>query len=231
MHRGRQLLPDAHRRRAVPAERRHRHGAPGRNPRQHPGHKMSTFLGMPYAPRGVGHLRGEEPFPVAARAALADTQLRRNLGKATRTIRAKRAAVVAELPDWEELRAAGQAIKQHTLAHLDHYLEQLEREVTARGGTVHWARDSYEAGRLVTGLIRETGATEAVKVKSIVTDEIGLNEALAQAGITAHETDLAELIVQLGHDRPSHILVPAIHRNRAEIREIFRQTMDDAPED
>ena len=79
-----------------------------------------TQLGMPYAPRGVGHLRGTEPFPVAARAALANTQLRRNLGKATSTIRAKRAAVVAELPDWEELRAAGQAIKQHTLAHLDH---------------------------------------------------------------------------------------------------------------
>jgi len=186
---------------------------------------VSTFLGMPYAPRGVGHLRGEQPFPVAARAALADTQLRRNLGKATRTIRAKRAAVVAELPDWEELRAAGQAIKQHTLARLDHYLEQLEEQVTARGGTVHWARDANEANRIVTALVRGTGATEVVKVKSIVTDEIGLNEALAGAGITARETDLAELIVQLGHDRPSHILVPAIHRNRAEIREIFLREM------
>jgi L-lactate dehydrogenase complex protein LldF len=186
---------------------------------------VSTFLGMPYAPRGVGHLRGEQPFPVAARAALADTQLRRNLGKATRTIRAKRAAVVAELPDWEELRAAGEAIKRHTLAHLDRYLEQLEDQVTAHGGTVHWARDANEANRIVTALVRGTGATEVVKVKSIVTDEIGLNEALAQAGITAHETDLAELIVQLGHDRPSHILVPAIHRNRAEIREIFLREM------
>jgi L-lactate dehydrogenase complex protein LldF len=186
---------------------------------------VTTFLGMPYAPRGVGHLRGDEPFPVAARAALANTQLRRNLGKATATIRAKRAAVVAELPDWEDLRAAGQAIKQHTMAHLDEYLEQLESQVSAHGGTVHWARDAVEACRLVTGLITETGAAEAVKVKSIVTDEIGLNEALARAGITAHETDLAELIVQLGHDRPSHILVPAIHRNRAEIREIFLREM------
>jgi L-lactate dehydrogenase complex protein LldF len=184
-------------------------------------------LGMPYAPRGVGHLRGGEPFPVAARAALADTQLRRNLGRATRTIRAKRAAVVAELPDWEELRAAGQAIKQHTMAHLDTYLEQLEAQVTAHGGAVHWARDATEANRIVTGLVRDTGAAEVVKVKSIVTDEIGLNEALAGAGITAHETDLAELIVQLGHDRPSHILVPAIHRNRAEIREIFLREMGD----
>jgi L-lactate dehydrogenase complex protein LldF len=186
---------------------------------------VTTFLGLPYAPRGVGHLRGEEPFPVAARAALADTQLRRNLGRATRTIRAKRAAVVAELPDWEELRAAGQAIKEHTLAHLDSYLEQLESQVIAHGGTVHWARDANEANRIVTGLVRDTGAAEVVKVKSIATDEIGLNEALAAAGIAAHETDLAELIVQLGNDRPSHILVPAIHRNRAEIREIFLREM------
>jgi L-lactate dehydrogenase complex protein LldF len=184
-----------------------------------------TFLGLPTAPRGVGHLRGDDPFPVAARRALADTQLRRNLGKATRTIRAKRAAVVGELPDWEALRDAGQAVKAGAMAHLDRYLEQLEEQVTARGGVVHWARDANEANEIVTSLVRATGATEAVKVKSIVTDEIGLNDALAAAGITAHETDLAELIVQLGHDRPSHILVPAIHRNRAEIRDIFLREM------
>ena len=188
---------------------------------------MSTFLGMPTAPRGVGHLRGTEPFPVAARRALADTQLRRNLGKATATIRAKRAAVVAELPDWEELREAGRAIKAATMQHLDRHLEELEARVTARGGTVHWARDANEANRIVTGLVQAAGATSAVKVKSLATDEIGLNDALAAAGITAYETDLAELIVQLGHDRPSHILVPAIHRNRAEIREIFLREMGD----
>ena len=188
---------------------------------------MTTFLGMPTAPRGVGHLRGSEPFPVAARKALADSQLRRNLGKATATIRAKRAAVVAELPDWEELREAGRAVKAATMQHLDRHLEQLEAQVTERGGTVHWARDANEANRVVTGLVRATGATSAVKVKSMVTDEIGLNDALAAAGITAYETDLAELIVQLGRDRPSHILVPAIHRNRAEIREIFLREMGD----
>ncbi len=192
---------------------------------------MSTFLGMPTAPRGVGHLRGTEPFPVAARRALGDAQLRRNLGKATSHIRAKRAAVVAELPDWEELRAAGQAIKARTMADLGCYLEQLEAAVTVGGGIVHWARDANEANAIVTRLVLETGATEAVKVKSMVTDEIGLNDALAAAGITAHETDLAELIVQLGHDRPSHILVPAIHRNRAEIRAIFLREMADADPD
>jgi L-lactate dehydrogenase complex protein LldF len=186
---------------------------------------MSTFLGLPTAPRGVGHLRGTESFPDAARRALADPQLRRNLGQATATIRAKRAAVVAELSDWEELRDAGQAIKARAMRHLDRYLEQLETQVIARGGTVHWARDGIEAGRIVAGLVTAAGATEAVKVKSMVTDEIGLNDALAAAGITAYETDLAELIVQLGQDRPSHILVPAIHRNRAEIREIFLREM------
>ena len=190
--------------------------------------RAPVYLGMPTAPRGVGHLRGAEPFPVAARHALANTQLRRNLGRATATIRAKRAAVVGELPDWEELRAAGSAIKAHTMAHLDRYLEQLESQVTARGGVVHWARDAIEANRIVVDLVRGTGADEAVKVKSIVTDEIGLNDALAAAGIRARETDLAELIVQLGHDRPSHILVPAIHRNRAEIRDIFLREMGDA---
>jgi L-lactate dehydrogenase complex protein LldF len=184
-----------------------------------------VFLGMPTAPPGVGHLRGDRPFPEAARAALGDAQLRRNLGKATGTIRAKRASVVAELPDWAELRAAGAAIKDQVLAGLDTYLVQLEEQVTARGGVVHWARDATEANRIVTDLVRAAGADEVVKVKSMATQEIGLNEALAAAGIAAWETDLAELIVQLGHDSPSHILVPAIHRNRAEIREIFLREM------
>ncbi|MDR0344507.1 MAG: iron-sulfur cluster-binding protein [Nocardiopsaceae bacterium] len=183
---------------------------------------------MPTAPPGVGHLRGTQPFDIAARRALGNSQLRRNLANATSTIRARRAAVVGELPDWEALREAGRAIKAETMAHLDRYLEQLEEQVTARGGTVHWARDAIEANRLVTGLVTDAGAREVVKSKSITTDEIGLNEALAAAGITAHETDLAELIVQLGHDRPSHILVPAIHRNRAEIRDIFLREMPGA---
>jgi L-lactate dehydrogenase complex protein LldF len=190
---------------------------------------MTTVdLGMPAlptAPRGVGHLRGEKSFPDAAREALRDGQLRANLGHATTTIRAKRAAVVGEVPDWAQLRAAGKAIKAATMARLDEHLEQLERQVSARGGTVHWARDAAEANEIVTRLVQETGTDEVVKVKSMATQEIGLNEALEAAGIAAHETDLAELIVQLGHDAPSHILVPAIHKNRAEIREIFLREM------
>jgi L-lactate dehydrogenase complex protein LldF len=181
-----------------------------------------TFLGMP---AGRGNLHGDQPFPAAAHEALGDRQLRHNLGAATATIRAKRASVVAEVPDWAELRAAGAAIKDDVLAHLDDYLLQLEEQVTARGGTVHWAREADEANSIVTSLVQATGAHEVVKVKSMATQEIGLNEALEAAGITATETDLAELIVQLGHDKPSHILVPAIHRNRSEIRDIFLREM------
>ena len=184
-----------------------------------------TFLGMPGASLDVGHLHGERTFPAAAHDALRDEQLRGNLARATATIRAKRAAVVAELEDWEELRRAGAAIKDDVLARLGDYLEQFERQVTARGATVHWARDAVEANRIVVDLVRAEHVDEVVKVKSMATQEIGLNEALAAAGVTAWETDLAELIVQLGHDTPSHILVPAIHRNRAEIREIFLREM------
>ncbi|WP_019973336.1 LutB/LldF family L-lactate oxidation iron-sulfur protein [Mycobacterium sp. 141] len=182
---------------------------------------MSTFLGTP----GVGNLRGDESFPAAARTALADSQLRRNIGHATHTIRAKRLNAIRECADWEELRAAGSALKQDVMARLPELLEELERNVTARGGVVHWARDADEANRIVADLIRATGSDEVVKVKSMATQEIGLNEYLETQGIAAFETDLAELIVQLGHDKPSHILVPAIHRNRAEIREIFTREM------
>ncbi|MEV6978555.1 lactate utilization protein B [Kitasatospora sp. NPDC093806] len=173
-----------------------------------------TFLGLP-------------AFPQAAAEATADPRLRANLRHATHTIREKRARAVAELADWAELRAAAKAVKDHTLRHLDHYLVRLEQAVTAAGGTVHWAADADEANRIVTALVRATDEREVVKVKSMATQEIGLNEALAAAGIRAYETDLAELIVQLGEDRPSHILVPAIHRNRGEIREIFAERMAD----
>jgi L-lactate dehydrogenase complex protein LldF len=187
---------------------------------------MTTFLGMPTtAPRGVGNLRGDRPFPVAAHEALANAQLRRNLGHATATIRAKSGAVIGELPDWQELRAAGSALKAATMARLPELLLQLEEKVTAAGGVVHWAADANEANRIVTELVRATGERRVIKVKSMATQEIGLNEALEAAGIAPVETDLAELIVQLGHDKPSHILVPAIHRNRAEIREIFLREM------
>jgi L-lactate dehydrogenase complex protein LldF len=164
-------------------------------------------------------------FPEAARVELANPQLRSNLRHATDTIRAKRARVVAELPDWEQLRDAGKAIKEEVLARLDEYLLQFEAAVQAAGGQVHWARDAAEANAVVVGVARAHGAEEVVKVKSLTTDEIELNDALAAAGIHALETDLAELILQLDGDWSSHILVPAIHRNRTEIRDLFARTI------
>lgn len=164
-------------------------------------------------------------FQSGARAALANPQLRRNMGKATQTIRGKRAAVVGELPDWEALREAGRAIKERTMRRLDAYLPELEAAVQRAGGHVHWARDSREANRIVIDLVRRHGGREVIKVKSLTTDEIRLNEALRSAGITAIETDLAELIIQLAGEKSSHILVPAIHKNRSEIRELFRRTL------
>ena len=165
-------------------------------------------------------------FEVGAKSALQNTQLRRNMGKATQTIRAKRAAVVEELSDWESLRVAGQHIKDEVLQHLDTYLVQLEDAITQAGGHVHWAKDAHEANEIVTRLIQATGAKEIIKVKSLTTDEIRLNEALELAGITAIETDLAELIIQLAHEKSSHILVPAIHKNRSEIRALFQKSMN-----
>ncbi|MDO5502753.1 MAG: LUD domain-containing protein, partial [Actinomycetia bacterium] len=158
---------------------------------------------MPGPPASQGSdLTGTRPFPAAARDALSNSRLRRNLSNATGIIRGKRANVVGEVADWEELRSAGAAIKAHTMAHLPELLEQLEEQVTARGGAVHWARDADEANRIVLDLVRAKGADEVVKVKSMATQEIALNEALEAAGITAIETDLAELIVQLAHDKP-----------------------------
>jgi L-lactate dehydrogenase complex protein LldF len=169
---------------------------------------------------------GKTPtFESSARESLSNAQLRRNLGKATQAIRAKRAAAVEELPDWQELREAGHALKTRVMRHLDEYLLQLEESVTRAGGKVHWARDAGEANRIIARVAKDHGAREVVKVKSIATDETKLNEHLEEEGIEAVETDLAELIIQLAGETSSHILVPAIHKNRAEIRELFMREL------
>lgn len=172
-----------------------------------------------------GLLEDSPVFPIAAKRELANSQLRNNLARATETIRTKRAIRVSEVPQWEDLRLAAEAIKNKTLRHLDDYLLQAEANLIKAGAHVHWARDAAQANQIVVDLVKASGADEIVKVKSMVTQEIEMNEALEAAGIAAWETDLAELIVQLGHDRPSHVLVPAIHRNRSEIRDIFLAEM------
>ena len=165
-------------------------------------------------------------FPMAAKTAMGDTQLRKNVRHATDVIQAKRARVVAEMPDWQDLREAGRQIRQHTMENLDFYLEEFEANCTRAGGVVHWARDAEEARKIIVGLVKASGSDEVIKIKSMTTEEIQLNSALEAEGIHPFETDLAELIIQLGEDRPSHIVVPALHKNRHEIREIFRQKMN-----
>ncbi len=173
----------------------------------------------------VSPIQGAQKFSKAAPVQLGNPVLRRNLGHATDVIRGKRASMTEEIPDWQQMRNAGSAIKTEVMARLPELLEQLETNVIAAGGTVHWARDAEEANRIVAGIVKATGEREVVKVKSMATQEIGLNEYLEAEGIEATETDLAELIVQLADDAPSHILVPAIHFSRKEIREIFAKRM------
>ncbi len=173
----------------------------------------------------VGESAEAPSFQRAALPLLEDAQLRKNVRHATDVIQRKRAAVVAETPDWQELRTAASAIKAHTLRHLDRYLQQFEQACIAAGGQVHWATDADEANRIVTALIRQHQANEVIKIKTMTSDETGLNHALEIAGIHPHETDLAELIIQLGNDKPSHIVVPALHKNRSQVREIFREKM------
>jgi L-lactate dehydrogenase complex protein LldF len=178
----------------------------------------------------VGKTSHAPDFPIAAKTALQNDQLRRNVHHATNVIRSKRALRVEEMPDWEQLRQAGSDLKAHTLAHLDHYLLTFERNCELAGGKVHWARDAAEANTIAIDLIRHYSPNdphpEVIKVKTMTSDEVQMNLAIEAAGITPIETDLADMIVQLGQDEPSHIVVPALHKNRFEIRDIFRDRMN-----
>ena len=184
----------------------------------------------------VGNAAQAPEFLEASKEQLANSQMRRNVRHATDVIRAKRNRVVAEMPDWEALRESARQIKDHTLRNLDIYLEQFEKSCTAAGGNVHWAKDADEANSIITGIIQSHGEKEVIKIKTMTSDETQLNPALEAAGIVPYETDLADLIVQLGNDKPSHIVVPALHRNKTEIRQLFLekmklQSLGEKPED
>ena len=140
-------------------------------------------------------------------------------------LRAKRDAAVAEVPDWEALRGRASAVKAHLLDHLDRYLERFEERARALGVHVHWAADAEAANRIVSLLLTARGARRVVKSKSMLTEECGLNPVLEARGIQVIDTDLGERIVQLAKEPPSHIIVPAIHRSRFEVGELFHQTM------
>lgn len=160
-------------------------------------------------------------FSQQARAALANPTLQSALAKIKTGWVAGRARAAARLPEFEDLRDLGREIKNHTLAHLDLYLEAFEAKVIEQGGRVHWARDAAEARAVVLDLCRAAAARTVTKSKSMVAEEIGLNAHLEAHGITPIETDLGEYILQLAHQPPSHLVGPAVHMTQPEIAELF----------
>ncbi len=174
-------------------------------------------------------MAGPEPFESSAARALADTQLRKNFAYAMGAFIERRRAVFPDAAETERLRAAGSAIKQRALSRLPELLEELEANCTANGIRVHWAETTAEANRIVLGIMREHGADRVVKGKSMVSEEMHLNAFLAANGIEAIETDLGEFIIQLNGETPSHIIVPAIHKNKRQIAEIFHAKLPGTP--
>ena len=160
-------------------------------------------------------------FQDSARAALRNPQLARAMTKAKTGFIDRRRAAVEALPEFRSLRRTARDIKEHTLQHLDHYLERFESRVREHGGHVHWASSPAEAREIVIGICRAAGAKRVTKGKSMVAEEIALNGALEGAGFEAIETDLGEYIIQLADEPPSHIIAPAIHKTKDDIADLF----------
>jgi L-lactate dehydrogenase complex protein LldF len=155
--------------------------------------------------------------------AMQDEKLQRALAHVRTNFTAKRQAAVARLPEFEALRDSARDIKNHTLAHLDLYLERYEAKVTEAGGKVHFARTGQEARDIIIDICRALGAKTVTKGKSMIGEEIDINTALSEAGITPIETDLGEYIIQLRGEAPSHIIAPAVHLNRDQVEADFRR--------
>ncbi len=164
-------------------------------------------------------------FGERAAVALRDAQLQQALTTATTKFIGLRKDAFASLPQGEALRDQARAIKEATLQKLDHYLEQLADTVEGLGGHVHWASDGEEARETILGLCRDRGVKMAVKSKSMATEEIELNEALERAGVIPVETDLGEYIIQLAHEKPSHIIAPAIHKTKGQVADLFSKEL------
>lgn len=161
-------------------------------------------------------------FRIRARQALADDNLQQALARAHGGFVRKRQAAVDAFPEFDDLGKAGRAIKEHTLAHLDFYLERFEARVIAEGGHVHWAATALDAREIITGICREAGARRVTKGKSMIGEEIAINRALEEAGLEVTETDLGEYIIQLAGETPSHIIAPAVHKTRDQVAQLFR---------
>jgi L-lactate dehydrogenase complex protein LldF len=165
-------------------------------------------------------------FRSGAAQAIANPHLQQALDGATLKFRTDRQSRLAEIPDPDALRDQLKAIRSATLAHLAEHLETFERQAQAAGAQVHWARDAEEVNRLVIDIVQQHGAHLAVKTKSMATEEIHLNPALKAAGITSVETDLGEWIIQLAGEPPAHIVVPALHKTRAQVAELFTREVN-----
>ncbi|MBO0737655.1 MAG: iron-sulfur cluster-binding protein [Alphaproteobacteria bacterium] len=161
-------------------------------------------------------------FKANARAGLADDNLQKALALARTGFPLRRSLAVERLPEFEALRESGRSIKDHVLAHLDFYLELYESRAVAAGGKVHWASTAQEACAAVLQICRSVGARTVTKGKSMVAEEVGLNDFLEANGITPVETDLGEYIIQLREEPPSHIIAPAIHLIKEQVAETFR---------
>jgi L-lactate dehydrogenase complex protein LldF len=155
---------------------------------------------------------------------LADSGLQSALARTRNRFIDSRAKAAAALPEFERLRDTARDIKNHTIAHLDFYLETFERNVIANGGQVHWAATAEDARRIVLDICRAAGAKTVTKGKSMISEEMGINDHLSAHGITPVETDLGEYIIQLKHEPPSHIIAPAFHLNREDWEQRFRDS-------
>ncbi|MBR0657215.1 lactate utilization protein [Roseomonas arctica] len=170
-------------------------------------------------------------FKTNAHRAMADAGLQKALGTAKGAFLQRRAAAVAALPEFEALRDIGRDIKNHTLANLDFYLEAFAAKVEAAGGVVHWCSTADEARATVLAICQDAGARTVTKGKSMISEELGINDHLEANGIAPIETDLGEYILQLRHEHPSHIIAPAFHLNREDWEADFRRAHTDLPAD
>jgi L-lactate dehydrogenase complex protein LldF len=168
-------------------------------------------------------LQTTEKFDQNAREALMDAQLHAALQNLSSTFGERRKIAMSSVDDWEGLRERARHVKEETLAHLDQYLEQFVEMAEKAGTKIHWARDGKEACEIILTLIGERNATKIVKSKSMATEEIHLNHALEDEGVYPVETDLGEWIIQLANETPSHIVVPAIHKSKGQIAELFAE--------
>jgi L-lactate dehydrogenase complex protein LldF len=181
-------------------------------------------------PRGA-KVRGNRPIDQQEAAArfIAATEHEKMHDERLWDLRQKRDREMHGIPEWEELRSLASAIKEHTLTHLDEYLDQFEANARSNGIHVHWARDAAEHNQIVHGILRDHGATSLIKSKSMLTEECGFRHYMASVGIEVIETDLGERIQQLDNEDPSHVVVPAVHKLRTDVAEVFAHTIGTDP--